>query len=562
MRPHQRREEQGVALIWAIIVMIIVIGLIVVMVASTLNSTRETRDSASRTRAVFWAEAASKDLVARIDNAELGPWVASRTAAGNQYLSFAVPNAPVGMTTPANGAFPVAGTGTRAIPLTSTAGGTTQRGYYQVLPPVTGAPAWTGVKIMDPAQPGEQGAIQFVVRAWTDAIGTRPVLVRVELRRNALSRFSMLSEDQLTLGGIGTLQLGGSIHSNNTRNAATAIQVGGATDLSGVRSISSTTGSIAGCAGAICKPAVREVVSFGSAARAMRHVEQLSALGRCVPARFAACAISGLQRPPLDQIPVWHVNLAGPGGCLVVGRMTGPTRTDTGVYPMLDDRRGPTGGPVGTSSYCPAPGGGAMVLDGDVIIAGMRPAGAAPVTIMARRTTAFPTAQVNGATAPTAVTAPASIYFQQTGSGAGIGAATPDNPVGLVAQGGIYLPSWAMTGVNDVLVVRNVAAMAVSGEVAYSPSIQSIAADGSTPGGLGLLPAAARALNYGYGTRFQFEGSLISGGRMVFRYGQAASWLGYGQRDISYVDSLSWNPPPWFPADSDWHVADWTEFDA
>ena len=64
------------------------------------------------------------------------------------------------------------------------------------------------------------------------------------------------------------------------------------------------------------------------------------------------------------------------------------------------------------------------------------------------------------------------------------------------------------------------------------------------------------------GWSISFDGSLISGGRMVFRYGQTAQFIGYDTRSIRYVEDLAWNPPPWFPADSDWHVADWTEFDA
>lgn len=560
-------------MIWAIIIMIIILGLLVVISVSTLFNNRETRDSASRTRAVFWAEAAGKDIVARIDNAELGPWQQSQDAAGNRILSFIAAGSPLGATVPTDTWFPViAGqTDQRALPLTSTAGGTTQNGWYQILPPRAGAPAWTGLKIMDPAQPQSQGAIQFVIRAWNSGSNAQPVLVRIELRRNSLSRFSLLSEDRLTLGGIGSLMLGGSIHTNNSRNANIGIEVGTATNISSVDSITTTAGTITGCS-MVCKSNVGEVVSFGSASRAMRHVERIATIpGRCIANRFAGCALAWTGgQPPVDQIGAWYVNLNSGGGCISVGRMMFPTRTDTGAYPSLDDRRGPLGNATGSQNYCPAPGGGAMVLDGDVVVSGIRPPGAPAVTIMARRTSAFPAARVNSSLVYRPVTAPASIYLEQSASNAGIGALSAANPVGLVAQGGIYLPSWAMTnsnggvrsGRNDVLVVRNVAGIAVAGEIAYSPSIQAIAADGTAPGGLGLNATSARLARYGYGSSFTYQGSLASGGRMVFRYGQAADYIGYGTRSISYVDSLAWNPPPWFPSDSDWHLADWTEYEA
>lgn len=570
---RRHEAEQGVALIWAIIIMIVILGLLTVISISTMSGAKESRDSASRTRAVFWAEAAGKDLVARLDNAELGPWEQGASGA-DPILGFMAAGNPVGITTPTTSTFPVVANSTdrRALPLRSSAGGTTQRGWYQVLPPRAGAPAWTGVKVMNAAAPGDQGAIQFVVRAWHDSIGARPVLVRFELRRNALSRFSVLSEDRLTLGGIGTLDLGGAVHTNNTRNGTVGIEIGTTTRTAGVRSITTTTGSITGSCGGVCRANVREVVSFGSAARAMRHVERLSTMpGRCTATRFAACSMpwTGGQ-PAIDRIGGWYVNLNAPGGCVDVGRVTFRTRGDTGSYPMLDDRVGPIAGPTGTQRLCPAPGGGALVLDGDVVVGGLRPRGAAPVTIMARRTTAFPGARVNGSTSYVAVTAPASIYLEQTVNNGGIGAAFEADPVGLVAQGGVYVPSWALAnsaggaraGRNNNLRVLNVAAMAVSGEIAYSPSIQAIAADGSAPGGVGLTATNARTALYGTGASFLFDGSLISGGRMVFRYGQTAQFVGYDTRSISYVESLAWNPPPWFPADSDWHVADWTEFDA
>jgi hypothetical protein len=561
-RPSDAPRESGIALIWAILIMAVVIGLVAVIALSTLSTTRQARDSASRTRATFWAEAASKDILARFASAEVGPWIASTLASGDQVLQFTASGTPTRLATPPKDRrFPI-GTDTRAIKVSNTAGGTTQSGWYQLLPPIQGGAAWTGVRIMDASRPGDQGAVQFVVRAWSDQANARPTLVRIELRHSSLSRFSILSEDQLVLGGMGTLKLGGAVHTNNSHQAATAIELGGSTSVGSVRSITSTSGAINGCASSICRPNVREVVSFGSAATAMRNVQRLAAAptNRCTGTKVVACSLVDTTVAAANRLGAWRVNLAGAGGCVDVGRITFPLRTDVGAYPMVDDRAGPASSVTGAKQYCPAPGGAAILLDADVVVVGRRAATAPPVTLMAQRPETGRTATM-GSTSGIRVTAPASIYLAQSASGAGIGSSSALAPVGLVAQGGVYLPSWAMRTVNSTLSVTNVAAMAMTGEIAYGPAIQAIAADGASPGGLGIMPDDARALGYGYGSSFTFTGSLISSGRMSFRYGQGAAYLGYGQRNLAYVDSLAWNPPPLFPTDHDWYLADWTEFD-
>ncbi len=559
-----RSTERGVALIWAIIIMLVVLGVLALVTASTMSTTREAKDSASRTRAVFWAQAAGKDLVSRLKSAELGSWVQTVRPNGDLVLTFGPSGTPQGLAMPTKATFPngTGATATRALPLVGSSG--SGRGWYQVLPPAHGVSPWTGIRVRDPANPGGQGSVQFVVRAWDDVTGAAPVLVRLELRRNALSRFAVLSEDHLALGGIGTLQLGGRVHTNNTRNAATAIQIGAATDISGAQSITSASGTIAGCASTTCRADIGERVSFGSAARAMEQVARLSQqttpFQRCNdPAGFVACRLTlAATTLPNNVMPLFTVNLAGTGGCVNVGRTTAPLRSDTGGVPSINDRVGPSSTTTPLGTYCPARGGGALLLEGDVLVSGRRALGTAAVTVMARRPSTFPSVLVNGVA--TTVTLPASIYLLQSG-GIGIGTVDPDEPVGLVAQGGVYLPSWAMNTTNSTLSVTNVATMAVSGEIAYSPSIQAIAADGSTPGGMGISPATARSLGYGFGQSFTYSGSLLSGGRMSFRYGQAATYIGYGARSISYVPSLTWNSPPHFPADAEWHLADWTEFD-
>jgi hypothetical protein len=203
------------------------------------------------------------------------------------------------------------------------------------------------------------------------------------------------------------------------------------------------------------------------------------------------------------------------------------------------------------------------MFNGDVIVRGTRQS-RRPVTIQARRTAAtVPTVglDTNGDTVleTSRMTAPASIFLLQTANGAGVGSASPMAPVGLVAEGGVYLPSHAMRTLNNNMIVRNVAAMAEGSEVSYGPAIISIAGENGEPG-LGVTPLAARALGYGYGANLTWTGAIASRRSSVFRYGAGADYLGYGQRSLSYPAELLWNPPPGFPSDRDWHLADYREF--
>ncbi|MCW2974356.1 MAG: hypothetical protein JWN72_2629, partial [Thermoleophilia bacterium] len=249
-------DERGVALIWALLIMIIVLAIISGLAAIALNSSRDTRDANSRTRATFWAQAAAEDLSTRIVNGEVGPWVSSTSAAG-QFLSMPL-TSPV---TPSLTTFTVPGaSGARsrgALPLTTTAGGVTQRGWYQVLDPGSAArnQPWTGLRNLNTTDYTNRGSIVFVVRAWADTRNARPVVVRLVLRRDSLARFNILTEAPLVLGGSsGGLQSWsamGRIHTNNTANANPAVQVTGAVPAN-VSSVSSTSGAISGCSSSKC----------------------------------------------------------------------------------------------------------------------------------------------------------------------------------------------------------------------------------------------------------------------------------------------------------------------
>lgn len=557
-------DERGVALIWALLIMIIVLAIISGLAAIALNSSRDTRDANSRTRATFWAQAAAEDLSTRIVNGEVGPWVSSTSAAG-QFLSMPL-TSPV---TPSLTTFTVPGaSGARsrgALPLTTTAGGVTQRGWYQVLDPGSAArnQPWTGLRNLNTTDYTNRGSIVFVVRAWADTRNARPVVVRLVLRRDSLARFNILTEAPLVLGGSsGGLQSWsamGRIHTNNTANANPAVQVTGAVPAN-VSSVSSTSGAISGCSSSKCHANVGDVVPFSSSSdRAFATVQRVASMsGRCSTSSFAACSFTAgtvAAGYPVDQMPVWRVLLSGGSNCVTVQRTAMQLRTDVGSYPLLNDRLGFQQPLTTVGNYCPAAGGGALLFDGDVFVGGQRAASNTPLTILARRTAAFPSRTVMGASVKTV--APASIWPLQTASNGGVGSAGTLSAVGLVAEGGVYFPSFAMTGVNDTLRLSNVAAMAASGSISYGPSIQAVASSGQQ--GLGVSAASARAMGYGYGTLLSMSGSFASAGQMIERYG-AGTYLGYGSRQLNVSQALDWYSPPWYPTDNDWHLADWTEF--
>ena len=581
-----RQDEHGIALIWAILVMIVVMGIIVVSVGMTLVRTDETRAGANRTRSNQWTQAAADDLAQRLQSREIGYDLATAPTAAldGRDLPIAVPTTgSSALQTPA--ASFANGPSTQARRLTFTQGGTTHTGWYQVLPPTGTATPWRAmfrrcdgaVSNICAGSPGDQGAIEFLVRAWEDGARAQPVTARLTFRHASFSRFSLLSDDRLQIGGLGNVTLGAYVHSNNARNQPVAIKMDPGTNLAQTRNITSTIGAIqvngVNCAGK-CVANVRDVVEFGSGSRAMDRNNQLA--GRTTPINYTGAGVAhqigGL---PMNQtvVYVFWVNLAAPacGDGIQYGRASYRLRQDTGGVPQIDDMYGPSN--FTTAGCLPiAEGGGTVLFNGDVIVRGLRTS-RHPVTIMAKRTpTTINTVllDIDGdgiATDPSRMTAPASIFLLQTSNNAGVGSQSPQAPVGLVAEGGIYLPSHAMRanplvgglGENANMRVLNVAAMAVGSEVSYGPTIVSVAADGVTAG-VGLLPAEARALNYGYGASLEWVGSIASRRPAVFRYGAGGSYLGYGARTLTYPSELLWNPPPGFPSDRDWHLADYREF--
>lgn len=579
-------RESGIALIWAILVMIVVMGTIAVSAIMTLVRTDETRDGANRTRSNQWTQAAADDIAQRLQSREIGFDLAFAPTAAHDGRDLTI-NLPTtgtssALATPAT-SFPNAGS-TKARRLTFTQGGITHTGWYQVLPPVGTTTPWRAVfrrcdGTICAGTPGDQGAIEFLVRAWEDGARPQPVTARLTFRHASFSRFSLLSDDRLQIGGLGQVTLGAYVHTNNARNSSVAIRLTKGTDLRSTRKITSTIGSIkvsgVGC-GKKCVANVRDVVEFGSGARAMARTEQLatrtspiaySSLGVAVN-RKANLSSTQIYFPALGRVApsvrVFWVNLAGCGDRLQWGTMQYKLREDTGGVPQIDDKVAPINA-VSGGCMTVAETGGSFLFNGDVVVRGMRTS-RRPVTILARRTAATtPTVRIdsdgNGTYESSRMTAPASIFLLQTSNNAGIGSTSAMAPVGLVAEGGIYLPSHAMRSgqVNYDMRVINVAAMAVGSEVSYGPSILSVAADGVIDG-VGLIPKQARNLGYGWGRSLEWVGSIASRRPAVFRYGAGSQYLGYGRRTLSYPSPLLWNPPPGFPSDRDWHLADYREF--
>lgn len=577
-------RESGIALIWAILVMLVVFGTVAVAVNMTLVRTDETKDNANRTRSNMWAQAAADDLVQRLQSREIGFDLETEVGPNTNQLFVitpptTTPSLSYGASRP-SARFPNP-TSTVAKEMTFTQNGTVYRGWYQVMPiPGVTANPWRGVfrrAAGSDLNAAAQGSVEMLVRAWEEGPRAEPVVARLTFRHASLSRFSLLSDDRMNIGGLGAVQPGGYVHTNNARGAATAITIDTTAILNNAVKITTTQGAITPnpqCAGK-CVANVRDVVEFGAAARAFDRTRQLSTstvpyVGGTYASRGIAHYVAGPLQTGLTTMPSWWADIAGAGcaaGSVAYGRATWTLRLDTVGVPMLNDLIQPTMGPR-TGCLAIAEGGGAALFNGDVIVVGQRP-GNRPVTIMAQRITSFNVLQdVDGipGNESTTVTMPASIYLWDVTNGAlALGSTSDFNPVGLVAEGGIYFPSFRLGNGNRPFDVTNVAAMAMGSEVSYGPAIISIAAEAGQPG-LGLTPAAARAAGYGSGGRLRWTGSIASRRPITFRYGAAnnngcgGAYVGFCSRELTYPPNFIWNSPPGFPTDRDWHLADYKEF--
>jgi hypothetical protein len=570
----RRTSEHGVALIWAILIMLVVLGTITVSVGMTMVRTDETKDDANRTRSSLWVQAAADDLAVRLQSREIGYdlWGGGPAPAGQDQVIM-VPR--TGLATPAGTTFPNGGS-TQARRLQFTRGSKTYRGWYQVMPipagspgsgmnpasPASGGTSWVALLRRAAGSPGTQGSIEMTVRVWEESKRAEPVVAKLVFRRASFSRFSILADDQLKLGGVGSVNPGaggGYIHTNNSRGANPPIIFAGGF-INSATKITASTGTLS--CGSNCVGNVRDVVEFGAATRAFEKTYQSSTRAT---APGTAIYRQGL---PDNQtsMPVWVADVGMCGDGVGVYQATVPLRDDTVGVPAADDNQA-----LSLTSYqgCVAvsEGGAALLFNGDVYVRGNRTS-MRSVTIMAQRRQQNDPLVVrlntdnslDGSLEATRVTAPANIFLLQNGGN--VGSSSPWGPVGVVAEGGVYLPSYYMRSgrANYVVNVNNVSAMATGAEVAYGPSIISVAADNTTPG-LGLPPsvAAASPYFYGSGSALNWRGSIASRRSITFRYGSGA-YLGYGTRTMSYPPELMWNPPQGYPTDRDWHLTDYKEF--
>lgn len=556
MQSTGMQSESGVAMLWMIMVGVLVAIVVAGSFTSFMARKDAVTDAQSVVRAGTWSQAAFEDIGTRLDTFQIGPSVSAEdTTTKDQTVCVfdGCPVTPSGVTTTPLG---------DAVKLNRGA----QTGYYQVLAPKAGAPAWTGLRIFDSTRPADQGTFSFVVRAWESASVPRPVTHRVVFRQASLARFSILSDEKLDMREMGSLTAAGRIHSNNMANRDPGIYIPGGPQAS-TESVSTREGRIvvsatSDCGSAKCVADSGDIISFNTATKAMLIARNRGSSICPSPGAFSICTFSSAggvlgagvnigAGMPVTTMPMWKVNIGATS--ITVTRYPWAMRSDVGAVAAPDDRLGPNYqavpmAPITVGVYTPATGGGVMLFDGDVVVTGYRPLGAPPITIMAERTTSFPNRTVGTVSVPTRQ--PASIYLEKS-SGA-IGASSVIRPVGLVAQGGVYTPSYAMSGINQNLLIRNVAIMAATESFSYGPAISSIADDPLNPAALSVSPASAAQMGYGQGNQLRFEGSIASAKFIRFRYGQVASPIGYKEREFSYVPSLAWNPPPLFPTDGKW----------
>jgi hypothetical protein len=545
--PRPRPGEGGVALVAAIIVMVLVVAVIGIFSMLAVDGTQRGRADRQRAESLYWVETAAADILSQLRSHQIGPHAQAGTVSGMQL--WRVPGA----------------TGRRALSVTMP-DGTQNKGFYEVLAPVRGAPVNTVGFVRDPANVDERGEVVLVLRGSTSATDTRPRAVRVVFRRSSLARYAVVSDAPIDAGNLGSSRLTGSIHSNNVENASVGVRLSG-TNTSGAKTVSSTTGSIQGtCSAKSCIANSQKAVSFTNIDRAFAEIERLHARGGCT-LKIACVVNDTVNWQPAGTSPAYRVRLNGSGGCVLVDHIAYPLRVDAGHSSIVDDRRAPVG-PFGTSrSYCPSTGGIALLFNTDVQVQGSR--GGPPVTIMARNTS-FPRTVVNGGT--TTRQQPASIFLVQTGSVLGSSEAVGPNaldPVGLIAEGSVYLPDWAIaSGANGNLQLRHVAIAAKEGELSLGPmtmamagSLDGLSAGGASPTeGGGLNPCASEASTFDRGARLNIVGAVASRREPVLGYGTSTSCsFGFSNRTYAYSDNLEWNPPPLYPTTSPWHVAEWDE---
>jgi hypothetical protein len=572
-----RSEEHGIALIFAVVMIVLIVGFLAIFTLSSTTARDERTTERGRMQSEVWSSAAAAALAARLEFGELGYQTTNEVAGGRQgrvlqpFLA---------------GTSQSHGTGSCApsFPITTADGG---NGFYCVLPPVTGLPAGTGFLNLHAADP-ERGTVRFVVRTWGTQGAIRPLDVELRFGRESLSRYAVLSDAPIWLDkrvGAGSLVLpaGARLHSNNSSNAQYGIYMRGSVNHSNASRITTTRArsgnAVDSGAGAPECPNGNKcyisgkIVSFNSTYQAFNRIARADPTATCElndVARYASgfrmCRVPASRIFPATvngTMPMFRVDVSA--NCISYSYARYPLRTDSLSYPIVNEAVAPTN--YGDSTQlCPTSGGGALLFEGDVIVTGTRPGGAPPVTIMARRPQNVAEQRVtiagpSGTWVPTQVAEAASIYIMPAAFG-GSGTGSTASPLGIVAEGGVYVPTHAATGDFTITKASFIAAGA---SFSLGPSFQQTAGDTNLSNGEetgnevaagGLNPCTASSTDMPTGGTLTFNGTFASRGLPFLSYVNGTCARGYSDRTYQFDTELGWNSPPFFPAPAPWHLVD------
>jgi hypothetical protein len=407
--------------------------------------------------------------------------------------------------------------------------------------------------------------------------------VELTFGRESLSRYAVLSDAPITLDksvGAGSLTLpaGARLHSNNTSNSAYGVYMRGAVNHAAASRITTTRASSGSAVQTIGAPACPngnkcyisgKTVSFNSTYTMFNRISKADPSGTCpqnnvarYDARFRLCRIPASRlfpSPAAGYMPMFEVSIGST--CVQYRNTRYPLREDSLSYPIVDDSKPPVSYGAWTS-LCPSAGGGALLFEGDVVLSGRRPANSPGVSIFARRpqNNASQRVQIRNAAGGyswSQVSEAASIYLRPTsvgGSGAGQSAA----PLGIVAEGGVYIPTHLATG---GMTVSRTSLIAAGSGFSLGPSFQQVAGD------TGIVDQAGTEISAGGIDPCSPVSGLPSGGAFVFNGTMASRQVpffnsvrgcsrGFSSRSYLFDTELAWNPPPFFPSPSPWHLVD------
>src|SRR5665647_1529907 len=155
-------DETGIALITGIIIAMVVLGILAAITVVVGNRSFQANNATQATKSLFWMNAASDDLSNRLERFDIGYLTAAASpAVSANWRLITVPTAGQ-VSTPQGAAF--------RLSILSPTSGKTELGYYQVMSPITGAPANTAAYKTGTDEGGDkQGEVVMIVRGWDGA---------------------------------------------------------------------------------------------------------------------------------------------------------------------------------------------------------------------------------------------------------------------------------------------------------------------------------------------------------------------------------------------------------